>query len=94
MRKYEMLTIVAGNITDEEKEKTIASVKELVEKNGATVVGEIDKWGMKKFAYPINYKNEGYYFLMNFEAEDDKISAIANKLNITKNVVRHMIIAK
>ena len=93
MRKYEMLFIVDGCLTDEEKEKAVISVKEIVEKTGA-VASEPDKWGMRKFAYPINYKNDGFYCLMNFEAEDSAIAEINGKLNINKNVVRQMIVAK
>ena len=93
MKNYEILFIVDGSITDEEKEKVVVSVKELIEKVGG-VAEEADKWGMRKYAYPINYKNEGFYCLTNFEAEDTAPAAISAKLNINKNVVRHMIVAK
>lgn len=94
MNKYELLYIVDASISDEEKEKVVQSVTAVVESAGGTVVGEIDKWGVRKYAYAINYKTEGYYVLMNFEANDAAPAAIAAKLNINKNVVRHMIVAK
>ena len=93
MRKYEILFIVEGSLSDEDKEKAIASVKSLVEANGG-VAEEPEKWGMRKYAYPINYKQEGYYVLMNFEAEDTVPKAMNDKLIISKNIVRHMIVAK
>ena len=94
MNKYELLYIVDASISDEEKEKVVQSVTAVVEAAGGAVVGEIDKWGVRKYAYEINYKTEGYYVLMNFEAEDTAPAAITAKLNINKNVVRHMIVAK
>ena len=69
MKNYELLYIIDGSISDEEKAKVVLSVKDLVEKLGATCE-EPDKWGMRKYAYPINYKQEGFYCLMNFAAED------------------------
>ena len=93
MRNYELLYIIDGTLSDEDKEKTINAVKELVENNGG-VCQEPDKWGMRKYAYPINYKNEGFYCLMNFEASDKAPAAVSEKLNINKNIVRHMIVAK
>lgn len=93
MRKYEILYIVDASLTDEDKEKTIANVKALVESNGG-VAEEPEKWGVRKYAYPINYKQEGFYVLMNFEAEDTAPKAISDKLIISKNIVRHMIVAK
>ena len=94
MKKYEILYIVEAGISDEEKEKTVQAVTSVVENAGGTVVGEIDKWGVRKYAYSIDYKTEGYYVLMNFEAEDTAPAAISAKLNINKNIVRHMIVAK
>ncbi len=93
MRKYELLYIIDASLSDEDKEKTVQAVKELVEKNGG-VASEPDRWGVKKYAYPINYKSEGYYCLMNFEAEDTLPAIITSKLNINKNIVRQMIVAK
>jgi len=93
MKNYELLYIVDASLTDEDKEKTIIEVSELIKKVGGNP-SEPDKWGVRKYAYPINYKAEGYYCLVNFEAEDKVIAGLTNKLNINKNIVRHMIVAK
>ena len=93
MTKYEMLYILDASLTDEAKESIVKKFEDLVTSNGG-VVESIDRWGVKKLQYPINYKNEGFYCLMNFTAEDTAPAQITSKLNINKNVVRHMIVAK
>ena len=93
MNKYEILYIVNAGIADEDKEKVVQSVKALVEDNGGRAQ-EPERWGVRKYAYPINYKQEGYYVLMNFEADDTLPKKMNDKLIIDKNIVRHMIIAK
>lgn len=93
MKNYEILYIIEGSLSDEDKEKVVLAVKDVVEKAGGKCE-EPDRWGMRKYSYPINYKTEGYYCLMNFEANDDAPAAITSKLNINRNVVRHMIVAK
>ena len=93
MNKYEILYIIDTAVADEEKEQVVQAVKALVENNGG-VAEEPDRWGVRKYAYPINYKSEGYYVLMNFEADDALPKTITEKLNINKNVVRFMIVAK
>lgn len=93
MKKYELLYIIDAGISDEEKEGVVQVVKSMVESAGG-VAEEPDRWGVRKYAYAINYKTEGYYCLMNFEAEDSVPATISSKLNINKNVVRHMIVAK
>lgn len=93
MRNYELLFIVDASLADEEKEKVVNGVSELITKLGGKP-SEPDKWGVRKYAYPVNYKNEGYYCLINFEAKDTAIAQITNKLNINKHIVRQMIVAK
>ncbi len=93
MRKYELLYIVDAKLSDEDKEKVISSVNALIESNGGTA-GEPDRWGIRKYAYPINYTQEGFYVLVNFEANENVPSILNDKFRINKNIVRHMIVAK
>ena len=50
--------------------------------------------GVKKYAYKINYKDEGVYVLFNIEAEGKVLKDVQKLLNITDNVVRAMFIKK
>ena len=49
---------------------------------------------MKKFAYKIDFKTEGYYVLMNFEAPADVVKEMNNLMHITDFVVRQMFVRK
>ena len=49
---------------------------------------------MKKFAYTINFKNEGFYVLMNFEAPANLVSEMNKSMNIADLVVRQMFVRK
>ena len=93
MQKYQLLYIVDSSLGEEAREEVIAKVESVITKNGGVIEGT-EKSGMKKFAYPINYKTEGFYVLVNFLAEGKAPSAIGKVLNITENVVRQMIVAK
>lgn len=93
MNKYELLYIISSSATEEQREGVIEKVKTLIEKNGGEIAGT-DKWGMKKFAYPIDFKNEGFYVLVNFNANPEAVAIINNTMNITENIVRQMIIKK
>lgn len=93
MNKYELLYIISSSATEEQREGVIEKVKTHIEKNGGEIAGT-DKWGMKKFAYPIDFKNEGFYVLVNFNANPEAVAVINNTMNITENIVRQMIIKK
>ena len=90
MRKYEMLYILTATLTDEEKEAIIAKFESIVTAAGGTVEG-IDKWGVKKLAYAINYQSEGYYVLMTFECETSVIAEITRVAGITEGMLRQMV---
>ncbi len=90
MNKYEMLYILGADLTDEVKEQLIAKFEGIVTSNGGTVE-KTEKWGVKKLAYPINYKTEGYYVLMTFESAPTLIKELERVAGITEGVMRRMV---
>ena len=90
MTKYEMLYILDCALTDEAKEGIITKIEDLVSKNGG-VVEKTDRWGLKKLQYPINYKSEGYYVLMSFEAEKTLVQELKRIVGITDGIIRRLI---
>ena len=81
MNKYELLFIIDNSAADEAKEAIIAKMSQLVTDNGGSVE-KVDKWGAKKLAYPINFKEDGYYVLMNFECEPALVAEMERQLRI------------
>ena len=66
MTNYELMFIIDPTLEDEKKEATVETVKGIIEADGT--VGEVDVWGLRKLAYPIQKKNEGYYVVVEFKA--------------------------
>ena len=93
MNKYELLYIIASDVAEEKREELIAKFSSYVEAKGGTVEG-IDKWGMRKLAYPINFKNEGFYVLINITLDPNGVDAMAKLMNITEGIVRQMFVRK
>ncbi len=93
MNKYELLYIISSDVSEEQREELIKKFTSYVESKGGTVDG-IDKWGMRKFAYPINFKTEGYYVLMNITLNPLEVDAMAKLMNITEGIVRQLFVRK
>ena len=89
MRKYEMLYILSTKLSDEERDAIIAKFESVVASNGKVEV--VDKWGVKKLAYPINYETEGYYVLMSFESDVNLIAELKRVAGITNGILRRLI---
>ncbi len=88
--KYEMLYLIDTSIAEEARDAMIAKFEDTVKNLGGTVVST-DKWGVKKTAYPINYKTEAFYVLMTFEANGDSVKELDRIAGITDGVMRRMI---
>lgn len=93
MKKYEILYIIVADLDEQATENVIQKYKALVESSGGTV-DAVDKWGMRKLAYPIRFKSEGYYVLMNFTAPATLPLEMERQMRISDEVIRFMIIAK
>lgn len=88
--KYEMLYLIDSAIAEEARDGMIAKFEDLVKSLGGTVLST-DKWGIKKLAYPINYKSDAFYVLMTFEAEGSVLKELDRIAGITDGVMRRMI---
>ncbi len=88
--KYEMLYLIDSSIAEEARDALIAKFEDVVKNLGGTVLST-DKWGVKKLAYPINYKSDAFYVLMTFEAEGATVKELDRIAGITDGVMRRMI---
>ncbi len=90
MTKYEMLYIIDASLADEAKDALVKKFEDLVVSNGG-VIEKTERWGIKKLQYPINYKSEGYYVLMSFEAEKTLVQELKRIVGITDGIIRRLI---
>ena len=90
MINYEVMFIIDPALEDDAKEATIEAVKGIIAAEGE--VGNTDVWGMRKLAYPIQKKSEGYYVVIEFKAEPTLPKELDRRLKISDNVMRHLII--
>ncbi len=90
MAKYEMLYLLNNDLSDEEKDAKVAKFEHVVSSMGGAVASS-DKWGTKKTAYPIKFKNEAYYVLMTFEANGKVVEELKRIAGIDADVVRRLI---
>ncbi|MFA5449163.1 MAG: 30S ribosomal protein S6 [Clostridia bacterium] len=90
MNKYQMLFIIENSLDDEAKAATVEKYSELIVSLGGAIQ-TVDKWGTRTFAYPINYKTEGYYVLITFESDGAILAEIERQMRISDSIVRQMI---
>ena len=88
---YEAVYILNPSLSEEQIAALVAKFKAVVEANGT--VSEVDEWGKRRLAYPIEDLAEGYYVLMNFEAKPDFPAELDRVMKITDGIMRCLITA-
>lgn len=92
MMNYEIMFILDSTLDEDKKAATIETVKGIIEADGQ--VNKVDVWGMRKLAYPIQKKNEGYYVVVEFAGNSELPKELDRRMRIMDAVIRHLIINK
>lgn len=91
MNKYEVVYIIDPAVEEEARKELIAKYNALIAENGGTV-DKVEEWGKRRLAYAIDYKTEGYYVLVNFQAESELPKELERNLQISDSVIRYQVI--
>lgn len=89
MNKYETVFIIDPNIESEDIEKVIEDTQNLISGSGGTVI-RVDKWGKKRLAYEVKGNRDGYYVLVNFEAEPQFVQRLGRYYGLTEEIIKYM----
>ena len=87
---YEVVYILDPAMSEEATAALVAKFKTMAEAHGT--VKEVDEWGKRRLAYPINDLNEGYYVLMSFDSDAAFPNELARVLRITDVVMRSQVV--
>lgn len=92
INKYETIFVIDASLPEEQITALTDKFKAMIEANGT--VESVDVWGKRRLAYPINYKTEGYYVLVNFASEAEFVAELERVYNITDGMLRTIVIRK
>ena len=89
---YETLFAISGNCSEEQTAALKEKFVNLINDNATDV--NVNEWGKRKLAYPINYVTEGYYVLVTFKSEPSFPLELERVLGITEGIIRYMTTTK
>ena len=89
---YETLFAISGNCSEEQTAELKEKFVNLINDNATDV--NVNEWGKRKLAYPINYVTEGYYVLVTFKSEPSFPLELERVFGITEGVLRYMTTTK
>ena len=92
LKNYEIVMVFSLANGEEAVEVLKQKFTERIAKHGT--LGNVEEWGKRKLAYPINYENDGYYIVIDFTSDEAFPQELDRVINITDGVLRSLIVAK
>ncbi len=89
---YETLFVVSGDLAEEAAKAVVEKFVALINENGSDV--NVNEWGKRRLAYPINDINEGYYVLVDYKSEPSFPIELDRVFGITEGIMRYMTTTK
>lgn len=86
---YELTYIVNAALSDDQIKEVIRRIHQYIEEQGGEIV-EVNEWGTRRLAYPIQKRRNGYYVNMYFRAPGSLIAALERFLEIDEQVLRYL----
>ncbi len=90
--KYEVALVLSVANGEESLNALKEKFNDLIAKNGT--VENVDEWGKRRLAYPINDEVEGFYIFTTFTSEPGLPAELERVAGITEGVLRIMVIRK
>lgn len=86
---YELTYIVNAVISDDQIKDLIRRVTSYVSENAGEII-DVEEWGSRRLAFPIQKKRNGYYVNMYFRATGTVIARMERALEIDDNILRYL----
>ena len=91
MRDYELIVIISPDVSEEDVPGTIGKVSDFITSKGGAIT-EVDHWGKRKLAYPIDRFREGNYVLSRFKFKPGMAAELEANLKISEKILRHLLV--
>ena len=92
VNKYEAALVYSVANGEEALNSLKEKFNDLIAKNGT--IENVDDWGKRRLAYPINDMNDGYYVLVKFTAPTEFPAELERIFKITDGIMRSMVLAQ
>jgi small subunit ribosomal protein S6 len=91
MHPYEVTFIVRPELDEQALTAVVDKVKGFVT-NGGGQVSEVNPWGRRRLAYPINKIREGQYVFIRAQLPAQMISGLERDLRLSEQILRFLVV--
>ena len=89
MNNYETVFILNPVLSEDQAKDTVEKFTKVLTKAKADIIN-VEQWGLKKMAYPIQNKSTGFYNLVEFAAAPETIQTLETEFRRDESVMRFL----
>jgi small subunit ribosomal protein S6 len=93
MRIYETGFLLAPNLSEEETEKIITQMIDVISQKEGKLIKQ-ERWGKRRMAYSIKRFNEAFYIFLHYEGKEDIPLELERRFKQTDAVLRYLTLKK
>ena len=93
MREYEVMLILPAEADESAVGGAVERITKVLSEGGGEVKN-IDRWGRRRFAFPIARQSEGYYVVVRFTSEPSSLAEIDRTLTLADEVMRFKVVVR
>ncbi len=92
MREYELMAVYdLGVIEEGGQDASVQHLTSVVERNGGSVT-EVDHWGRRRLAYPMNKQLDADFIVTRIELDPQAVTPLNADFEIEERVYRHLVV--
>jgi small subunit ribosomal protein S6 len=88
---YETMYILRPTLSEEQVQEQISKYENFLSEHGATEI-QVQQWGKRKLAYPIQKHSDGIYLIMNYSGDGSQIAPLERAMRLSEEVIRYLTI--
>jgi small subunit ribosomal protein S6 len=93
MKFYETGLLIAPNLSEEDTERVITQMTEVISQRAGKLVKQ-ERWGKRRLAYPIKRFSEAFYVFFHYEGSPDIPLELARRFKQTDTILRYLTLQK
>jgi small subunit ribosomal protein S6 len=91
MNQYEVALIIRPDVDQEGQDAIIERLSEVLTADGGQV-DNVETWGRRNLAYPINKVREGFYYFVQGQFATSVLPELDRTIKLSESILRHMVI--
>ena len=90
--QYETVVILNPVLSQDQVNETVDKFRKILTDTGTEIVFE-NNWGLRKLAYPIQKKNTGFYYLIEFRSDGSNIGKLELEYKRDERIMRFLTVS-